>query len=328
MPKIRIATFNVENLDDKEDSVPPLAQRVPLLRSQIQRLDPDILLLQEVHGQEIPDEKRQLLALRAVLAETPLSNADVVSTMTQRGEPFDVRNLVVVSRFPILESQQFNNTLIDAPLWRRITAIPPEPDAREIGVERPILHVQVDVEGTVLNLINLHLKSKRPTSIPGQKVDSFTWRSAGGFAEGFFLSSLKRVSQALETRQLVDSLFEVDPDARIIVAGDFNAEPDEVPVQAIRGAVEDTNNPDLAHTELIAVARSVAESNRFTLRFRGNGELIDHMLISRSMLGAYRGLEIHNEGLHDESIAFATEEKFPDSDHAPVVATFDIDTGL
>jgi len=43
------------------------------------------------------------------------------------------------------------------------------------------------------------------------------------------------------------------------------------------------------------------------------------------MLSAYRGIEIHNEALHDGSIAFANDLKFPDSDHAPVVAEFDLD---
>ncbi|MEM9748885.1 MAG: endonuclease, partial [Actinomycetota bacterium] len=33
--------------------------------------------------------------------------------------------------------------------------------------------------------------------------------------------------------------------------------------------------------------------------------------------------EIHNEILHDESLAFAGDAKFPESDHAPVVAEFE-----
>jgi exonuclease III len=47
------------------------------------------------------------------------------------------------------------------------------------------------------------------------------------------------------------------------------------------------------------------------------------MLISRNLLAYYGGSEIHNEILHDESVAFAIERKYPESDHAPVVATFD-----
>jgi exonuclease III len=50
--------------------------------------------------------------------------------------------------------------------------------------------------------------------------------------------------------------------------------------------------------------------------------MIDHILVSRPLLAHYCGAEIHNEILHDESIAFATDVKFPESDHAPLVATF------
>ena len=47
------------------------------------------------------------------------------------------------------------------------------------------------------------------------------------------------------------------------------------------------------------------------------------MLVSRNLLAHYRGSEIHNEVLHDESAAFADDRKSPESDHAPVVATFE-----
>jgi exonuclease III len=55
--------------------------------------------------------------------------------------------------------------------------------------------------------------------------------------------------------------------------------------------------------------------------------MIDHLLVSRTLLAYYRGSEIHNELLHDESIAFATEEKYPESDHAPVIAEFELPDG-
>jgi len=40
-------------------------------------------------------------------------------------------------------------------------------------------------------------------------------------------------------------------------------------------------------------------------------------------MASFIGAEIHNEMIHDESIAFATDNKFPESDHAPMVAEFD-----
>lgn len=45
---------------------------------------------------------------------------------------------------------------------------------------------------------------------------------------------MKRMSQAVEVRRLVDWILDAEPDARIVVAVDFNAAPDEVPVRCIR----------------------------------------------------------------------------------------------
>ena len=52
--------------------------------------------------------------------------------------------------------------------------------------------------------------------------------------------------------------------------------------------------------------------------------MIDHLVVSRSLLSYYKGTEIHNEILHDESIAFAVDMKYPESDHAPIIAEFEI----
>jgi predicted extracellular nuclease len=125
-------------------------------------------------------------------------------------------------------------------------------------------------------------------------------------------------------RRLVDRILDTDPDARIVVAGDFNATPDEVPVLAIRGAVEDTGNGELAGRVLVPIENTVPEPARYSLFHQGRPQLLDHMLVTRNLLASYRGSEIHNELLHDESAAFADDRKFPESDHAPVVATFEL----
>ena len=328
MRSLRIATFNLENFDETDpEERPSLAERIALMRPQIDRLRADIVCFQEINGQERDGEPRDLHALEALLVGTNLEGAELVSTRTQADEVFDQRNLVVASNLPVVSSAQIRNDLVAAPEYRRLTALPADTEARVIGVERPIQHVVIDVgedgmQTDLLHVINIHLKSKRPTNIPGQKVDNFTWRTASGWAEGFFLSSLKRMSQALEVRWLVDQILDDDPDASIIVAGDFNAEPDEVPVLAIRGDVEQTGNGDLATRVLVPVEHTIPESTRFTLLFQGQGEMIDHMLVTRNLLGSYRNSEIHNELLHDESLAFAIDRKFPESDHAPFVAEF------
>ena len=50
--------------------------------------------------------------------------------------------------------------------------------------------------------------------------------------------------------------------------------------------------------------------------------MIDHLLASRTLLAHYIGSEIHNELIHDESVRFLSEQEFPESDHAPLVAEF------
>lgn len=328
MRSLRIATFNLENFDETDpDERPSLDERIALMRPQIERLRADVVCFQEVNGQERDGEPRGLAALEALLLGTNLEGAEMVSTRTQAEEVYDQRNLVVVSNLPIVSSAQIRNELVAAPEYRRLTADPPDTEARVIGIERPIQHVVIDVgedgmQTELLHVINVHLKSKLPTNIPGQKVDNFTWRTASGWAEGFFLSSMKRMSQALEVRWLVDQILDDDLDASIIVAGDFNAEPNEVPVLAIRGDVESTGNGDLARRVLVPIEQTIPEPSRFTLVYQGQGEMIDHMLVTRNLLASYRGSEIHNEVLHDESLAFAVDRKFPESDHAPVVAEF------
>lgn len=42
------------------------------------------------------------------------------------------------------------------------------------------------------------------------------------------------------------------------------------------------------------------------------------------MIFKYIKSEVYNEFLHDESMAFATNKKYPESDHAPFIVEFDI----
>jgi endonuclease/exonuclease/phosphatase family metal-dependent hydrolase len=321
---LRIATFNLENLDDKPDKTPTLQERIAVMRPQLERLKADILCLQEVNGQEQPAQPRRLLALQQLLAGTSYANYHVVSTTTEDGvDVYDQRNLVIVSRFPISEHQQYKHDYAKAPLYRKVTSKPAEDEAKRVTWERPLLYARVDLGlERPLHLINLHLKSKRPSNVEGQKVVAYTWRSASGWAEGFFLSAMRRVGQALETRILVDQLFDADEEALIVVCGDLNAESDEVPVEALRGDVENTGNPELATRVMVPCERTIAEPARFSLLHQGKPRMIDHLLVSRGLLAFYAGSEIHNEILHDESVAFATDIKYPESDHAPVIAEF------
>jgi endonuclease/exonuclease/phosphatase family metal-dependent hydrolase len=321
---LRIATFNLENFDDPgPGGVPTLATRLAVTRPQFQRMRADLICLQEVNTQVV-NGVRTFAALDQLVAGTQYATFNRVSTTLANGTaPLDVRNLVILSRFPIASHQQIKHDITPRPAYRRVTAIPPDTNAIDITWERPILKAVINLpDGSALNVLNVHLKSKLPTDIPGQHPSQFLWNSASGWAEGSFISAMKRLGQALEVRMVIDSLIDADAQARIVVCGDFNADVDDVPIEAIRGDVENTNNPALISRLMVPCERNIPAPARFSLYHHGQGVMLDHILASRSMLEFFQSTAAHNEILHDESVAFATDELFPESDHAPVVAEF------
>jgi endonuclease/exonuclease/phosphatase family metal-dependent hydrolase len=325
--RLRVATFNLENLDDRPGLDPPLATRIDVLRPQLLRLAADILCLQEVHGQKRGRSARALLALEVLLAGTPYADFALASTRSpgRRGAAgwvADVHNLVVLSRWPILRQDEIRGRLVAPPTHHPI-ATPGEP--QPVLWDRPLLHVTVALpDGSRLEVINLHLRAPLATALPGQKEAAFSWRTVPAWAEGFFLSTVKRAGQALEARLLVDRLLDDDPHARIVVAGDLNAEDREMPVRLLAAETTDTGNGALAARSLMPVARSLPQDQRFTVVHAGRRLMLDHILISRALLGGLRSVAAHNETVADEAHAVAGILHPTESSHAPLVAELEL----
>lgn len=320
MPRaLRIATFNLESLDDDPRAKVPFAERCAALRPQLEGLAADVLCLQEVHAQK--DHKhgpRRLRALDVLLEGTSYASFDRVSTLRE-GAPSDVHNLVILSRFPVVASRQVRNELCAAPIYRATTADPPGPPA-PLEWDRPLLHAQLDVDGATLHVIDLHLRAPLASNVPGQKVSPFVWRSVRGWAEGFYVAAMKRAGQALEARLLVDAIFDDDPDARIVVAGDLNADEHETPVRVLRGDGADTGNPALAARVLVPVERDVARESRYSVVHAGARQCLDHVLVSPAIARGRHRVTIDNGGLRDET----SGEPVAGSFHAPIVAEIEV----
>jgi endonuclease/exonuclease/phosphatase family metal-dependent hydrolase len=323
--RIRIATFNLENLDDAPGAHPTLGERIALMRPQLVRVDADVLCLQEVWAQPDAGGILQLSALDALLATTQYESYQRIVGTKADGTPNRERNVVTLSRFNVAKVDDIFD--FHPPRYQLSQAVPPTTTAAEITWERPILHGRVEVPGNqALHIVNLHLKSKLPSDIPGQRLSAAPfagWKTAAAWAEGSFVSSMKRLSQAFATRILVDQILDAG-EHLVAVCGDFNATLDEVALEALRGDIEDNENPGLVSKVMIPCERNIPEPARFSLIHHGSGEMIDHVLASRSLFASFRHAEVHNEYLHDESSAFATDIKYPESDHAPVVAEFEI----
>ena len=319
---MRIATFNVESLESVSRAGVTLEERAQVLRPQLERLRADVLCLQEVNGQRRPGEaQRGLHALDELLAGTAYAAYHRASTHGPGSAgAADVHNLVTLSRLPIVRQREIRHHVLAPLACTRVTADPPDVAPRPVPFDRPILETLIDTgPGGPLTVYNVHLRAPLATPVPGQK-DGQVWRSVGGWAEGFFLSALKRSGQALELRLVIDAVLDADPHAAIAVCGDFNAEDHEVPLKLVIGAEEDTGNGLLAQRSMIVLDRSLPKDRRFSVLHHGRPQMLDHILVSRALLARLVAVEAHNETLGDELVGYGKVQHATSSPHAPVVA--------
>jgi endonuclease/exonuclease/phosphatase family metal-dependent hydrolase len=325
MSLIRIATFNVENLDDAPRHGRSLAERTPVLRRELEQIHADILCLQEVGAQRRHRGKarpREFVALDALIMDSPYAGYDrAVSGHRDGHGPMDVHNLVILSRFPIESSRQYWHDLVAPTTHALATADPIEPAPLRIEWDRPVLHATVALPADLrLHVLNLHLRAPLAAFIPGQKLDAATWRTTAGWAEGFYLAALKRAGQALECRLAVDGILAKEPKALIAACGDMNAEVSEMPLRILRGDTADTGNPALAPASLAPIEDRAAARDRYSVIHSGRRLMLDHILVSTALRERLREVEVFNRHLPDEVSSAPPAGSF----HAPLVASFDI----
>lgn len=322
---MRIATFNLESLDLPPKAEVPLETRAEILRPVLCRLEADVLCLQEVNGQTVPGQaERELTALDQLLSGTPYACYNRVSTKgaNKRGV-CDVHNLVTLSRLPLLATREVRHNLVPPLQHTMQTAVTADADNNCLRFDRPVLVTDIDVGNRRrLTVINLHLRAPLAAAIPGQKIAPFAWKNVSAWAEGYFLAAVRRAAQALELRMLVDNILAEDPHRLIAVAGDFNAEDHETPLRIAVAAEEDTGNGQLSTQSLVILDRAIGIDRRWSVLHHGRPQMLDHILASHSLYAYFRSIEVHNEALGDEAVAYSGISKPPGSYHAAVVAEF------
>jgi endonuclease/exonuclease/phosphatase family metal-dependent hydrolase len=318
--RIKLATFNIENLGRRNGTGPDIAARRPTLQAQLARLDADILCLQEVNAQEAgTGVPRAFRDLDAVLDGTAYAGFHRAHTHGKRGTgPIQIHNLVTLSRWPIRQSRQLWNDLVAPPGYvpRGTAASTP------VAWDRPLLLAEIDVgAGRPLHVLNLHLRAPLASHIADQKAAPMVWKSVPGWAEGFFVTAMKRSGQALEARLAVDQIFDTEAGALIAVVGDYNATAREMPVRIIRGDPEDTGSPLLADRALAALTEAAGD-DAYSVVHGERRMMLDHILVSRPLALACRKITIDNAALLDETEPAALGARRPGSYHAPVLAEF------
>lgn len=126
------------------------------------------------------------------------------------------------------------------------------------------------------------------------------WSSKGGDEPLFgprqpptLLSAAKRIQQAEVVGDFVDEIFAVDPRAHVIVLGDLNDFPDSKAVQTLLARGE---------TDLVDLPATLPVSQRYSYVFEGNSQVLDHIVISPSLVAKGYDYDIvHvNAEFHDQ----------------------------
>lgn len=168
----RLATLNLENLDDKLGEQPA----------------------------------RDLAALMTLLQGTPCSNHQVAQTTIAGGEAYDERNLVILSRFLLTAQRQIKHEQAPKLQYRRATANPPDQQAVDITWERPVLSATADVGGNSPSA-QCTPQVQDPHQPSGATDYVIHIKDHLGLGRGLFYLSDEACWQALETRVVIDQIF-------------------------------------------------------------------------------------------------------------------------
>jgi endonuclease/exonuclease/phosphatase family metal-dependent hydrolase len=323
---LRLATFNLENLDWSRARETEFAHRVAVLRPIMNELAADVICLQEVDAQKVPAmEGRRFVALDRLLCGTVYQNYHrATSVHPGTHAPADVHNLAILSRWPISEQRQVHHDIIEKWSWTppggRTSPLRPI----EITWERPLLYSKIAMPAaTALHIVNLHLRAPRAVPIPNPEEKTAS-ASSRAWAEGQFIAAQKREGQALEARLFIEYLFDLEPNALIAVCGDLNSEEYDAPARLLQGTPEE-DTPEKSIRKLAPLAARVPGGRRFSVIHAGRPVLLDHIFASKRLVACCETVTILNEGLPDEVTA---REPILGSLHAPLIASFDLDKGM
>lgn len=123
----------------------------------------------------------------------------------------------------------------------------------------------------------------------------------------------QRAGQAALVNSYVDSLLAVNPNAKIVVAGDLNEFQTEEPIRILTGEIgwngSALTGPTSAQV-LNNLTLTLPENERFTYIFEGNAQAIDHILVSNALAAGAEYDIVHRNTQFGEV----------NSDHEPIIA--------
>jgi exonuclease III len=106
--------------------------------------------------------------------------------------------------------------------------------------------------------------------------------------------------------------------------GDFNDTLSSLPVRIVMGMDTYSTFEKPFPGKLFSCHEGLPKDQQFSILYLGQGDQIDHILVSGSLRACLTGSEIMNQNLRDHGVLLKGDEASPtiDSDHAPVIARF------
>jgi endonuclease/exonuclease/phosphatase family metal-dependent hydrolase len=331
MTTFTVMTWNLENLFRPGNESGPrnqaeFTQKLDSLAAAILRLDPDVLAAQEVGSADAFGDLIDKLQGR--YAHRHLS-----------GKP-DRRGIRVgfLSKLPIEASEDIvafpPSGLPSVPGIDRLGNLD-ETSSLSRGALRIVVKPKPDFP---VHLITAHLKSKL-LSFPSRSGQArFTTNDEDERARIAGIALLQRAGESVALRVKATEVLKRSPSEALIVLGDLNDVTDAATPQLLQGppgseiGTAGFNRPDQGDKQrLFNLASLIVRERRFSRVFKGNGELIDHILVSEELLpGQPRtvpAVDSHIDIIGAiPSIGDNPSERRgkPGSDHAPVTARFEL----
>ncbi|MEU9045947.1 MULTISPECIES: endonuclease/exonuclease/phosphatase family protein [unclassified Kitasatospora] len=288
--------------------------KVEALAGVITQLGPDLLGVQEVGSQEALDD---------LVAELP---GTWHTALSDHPDPRGIR-VGVISRFPLLDVQQRK----DFPDHLHAIQVEDDgiPNSQTSEMGRGGLAVRVEpTPGQSLQVAVCHLKSKLLT-FPNAQHSTTDERLRARY-EAYAL--FRRTAEAVTMRALADDLLQGDGRTHdVIVLGDCNDEWQAATTQILYGppgsqmGTPGFDRPDQGDAErLWNLAPKILEQGGFSRIFEGQHELIDHIMISHSLLAKFQKVSTGNGQLPNVTEARPAAPHNQPSDHSPVLAMFNL----
>lgn len=326
MRPLRVATFNLLNLalpqhpyyEQLGYSREDYERKISWIASMLDRMRADVVCFQEVfHAKALEDVISRSSYLRGSHVDAPM--CDGVLPKVGLASRLPLYSIESITDFPEEALVAFEGQ--EAPPFKTFS--------------RPVLKVQLALpSGELLHLYGVHLKSRRPYLTEAEEPRSYDPMVR---AIGQSRSTLLRAAEATALRAML--LADIKAGRHVIVLGDFNDSDRSVTTEILVGGhpplgmfskLVDSDNDRYLYHVLDIQSRRAQRHTLFTHVFGGVHEIVDHILVSRTLLpwaneSITQGLfaRVLNDHLATGRLHGKNQPRWQ-SDHGPVVLTLEI----